>query len=133
MAFSFNKVFFIGNMVRNPEMKSTSNGKDVCTFTLAVNEGKDRDALFANCVAFGKTAELIDQHTAKGDMLHVEGKAIPNVWTDKDGHKHNETKFMIFGFVNFTLKNEKASQAKPKQDKKEESKPEPDEDGDLPF
>jgi single-strand DNA-binding protein len=96
-----NKVFVLGNLTKDPELRSTSSGQSVCTFGLATNrfyttgEGKkEQQVEFHTIVAWGKQAELIHQYSKKGSMLLVEGRLQRRDWTDDKGMKHWRTEIV---------------------------------------
>ena len=78
---------FIGRLGREPEMRYTTNGKDVVSFSLAVNrDGKKDESDWIDFVAWEKTAEIIAQHCHKGDLIGVTGNLQRREW-EKDGQK----------------------------------------------
>lgn len=78
---------FIGRMGRDPEMRYTTNGKAVVSFSLAVNrDGKKDESDWIDFVAWEKTAEVIAQYCHKGDLLGVTGNLQRREW-EKDGQK----------------------------------------------
>ena len=88
---SFNKVILIGNMVSDPECKSTPNGISVCRFRLAVQrktkaEGQ-QTADFLDVVAWRQTAEFVSKYFKKGNPILVCGQIQSRNWEDKDGAK----------------------------------------------
>jgi len=92
-----NKVQLIGNLTRDPELKSTPSGAKVCSFSLATNEtfkdaqGQKKETVeFHNIVVWGKTAENVAQYMKKGSQIYIEGKLQTRSW-DKDGVKHYRT------------------------------------------
>lgn len=82
----------IGRLTRDPQITYTAQSQTaVARFTLAIDRGKDRDgndkgADFPSCVAFGKTAELIDKYVHKGDRLGLMGRVQTGSY-EKDGQK----------------------------------------------
>ena len=87
-----NSVNLIGRLSNSPEIRHTANNQVVCRFTLAVtrrfkNQAGDYEANFINCVAFGKTAELIGNYVEKGQQLAVEGRIQTGSYTAQDGSK----------------------------------------------
>lgn len=83
---NYNKAILCGRLTREPASRATPSGMMICEITLAVNgRGKDKDTFFADCKAFGKTAELVMQYIHKGDELLVEGALKTEKWTCKDG------------------------------------------------
>lgn len=95
MAINF--CIFSGRLVKDPEIRyTTKDKKAVATFTLAVdNYHGDKTADFHKCIAFGKTAELIDQYCIKGSGLLVVGELHDNNWEDKDGKKHYDKQVVV--------------------------------------
>ena len=89
-----------GRLVRDPEIRYTSNNKAVASLTLAVDDGKDKDGerktQYIPCVAWEKTAELIDKHFLKGDPLTVIGKISVRSY-EKDGQKKYVTEVVVNG------------------------------------
>ncbi len=86
----FNKVILVGNMTRDPEIRSFASGGIICKFGIAVNhryrtqQGEDRDEpCFLNCDAFGKTAETMQRFTRKGTLILIEGRLKLDQWNDK--------------------------------------------------
>ena len=66
-----NKVILLGNITKEPEVKKSKSGKKYARFTIALNE-KDKTT-FVTCVAFEKTAELIENYFSKGSFIGVTG------------------------------------------------------------
>jgi len=99
-----NKVFLLGNLTRDPELKSLPSGMQVCNFGLATNRTyKDRDGNkqeqteFHNVVAFGRSAELVAQYMQKGRQLYIEGRLQTRSW-DQDGQKRYRTEVIVDQF-----------------------------------
>lgn len=88
---SINKVFLLGNLGRDPELKYTQNGKAVCTLSLATNEsfgkGSERQERteWHKVVCWEKTAEFCGQYLKKGRIVHVEGRIQTRKYTASDG------------------------------------------------
>jgi single-strand DNA-binding protein len=91
MAKSVNKVILLGNVGKDPEMRSTPGGTLVATFSLATSD-RQKDAQgnwqdrteWHNIVAFNRTAEIIRDYVKKGSKLFVEGRLQTSSWEDKD-------------------------------------------------
>lgn len=82
-----NNCSFIGRLGRDPEMRYTTNGKAVVSFSLAVNrDGKKDESDWIDFVAWEKTAEVIAQYCHKGDLIGVTGNLQRREW-EKDGQK----------------------------------------------
>lgn len=99
-----NKAFVMGNLTRDPEMRSLPSGMKVVSFALATNRSwkdkngaKQESAEFHNIVAFGKPAEIIAQYCKKGNPLYVEGRIQTRSW-EQDGQKKYKTEIVIDNF-----------------------------------
>lgn len=106
---NFNRVFLMGHMTRDPEIRHTNSQHAVCGFGLAVNrkfKGADGSAkeevTFVDCEAWGRTAESIGKYFAKGRPIFVEGRLKFEEWEGKDGSKRSKLKVVVeqFEFVN---------------------------------
>ena len=90
---SLNKVFLIGNLTRNPELRYTPSGAAVCEFGMAINRTytsnneKKEEVCFLEVVVWGKQAEACDKYLQKGAPLLVEGRIQMDQWTDKETQK----------------------------------------------
>ena len=87
-----NKIFIMGRLTRDPELRRTQNGTAVTSFTLAVdrdfkNADGTKDTDFIDVVAWRTTAEFVAKYFSKGRMAVVEGRLQLRDWTDKDGNK----------------------------------------------
>ena len=85
-----NKVVLMGRLTRDPELRQTPQGTNVCQFSLAVNRrfSKDNEADFIECQAWSKTAEFICKYFTKGSQLALCGRLEQSTW-EKDGKKHS--------------------------------------------
>ena len=83
-----NSVILVGRMAQEPELKSTTTGTSIATFTLAVDRrgGQEKQTDFVPCVAFGKTAEVIVQYIHKGHRAGITGSLQSRKY-EKDGEK----------------------------------------------
>lgn len=88
-----NKIFVMGRLTRDPELRHTQTGTAVASFTLAVDRDfKDKatgekQTDFIDCVAWRQTGEFVSKYFSKGRMAVVEGRLQMRDWTDKDGNK----------------------------------------------
>ena len=100
---NLNKVFLIGNLTRDPEMRSLPSGQSVASFSIATNRTYKRDGKqekqteFHNIVAFGRLAEIASQYLTRGKMVYVEGRLQTRNWDAKDGTKKNRTEVIMEG------------------------------------
>lgn len=85
-----NSVSLIGRLTKDPDIRYTGEQLCVARFTLAVDAGKDKDgegkADFPSCVAFGKTAELIEKYVRKGSQIGIKGAIKTGSYKNKDGN-----------------------------------------------
>lgn len=103
MAKSVNKVILLGNVGKDPEIRSTPSGTMVASLTLATSDrfqdqqGNWQDRTeWHNLVAFKRTAEIIRDYVKKGSKLYVEGKIQTRSWDDKDtGAKRYRTEIIV--------------------------------------
>ena len=97
-----NKVIIIGNLTRDPELRSLPTGAKVCSFSLATNRvWKDKagvrqeSADYHNVVVFGRQAETVAQYMKKGNSMLVEGRIQTRSWEDKNsGEKKYRTEIV---------------------------------------
>lgn len=87
-----NKVFLVGNLTRDPEMRSTQSGVSVCNFSIAVNrrfkkENGEQETDFLNVIAWRQLAELCAKYLAKGRKVAVTGSIQTRIYEAKDGSK----------------------------------------------
>jgi len=95
---SLNKVFLMGNLTRDPDLRFTPAGLGVTTLNLAVNTmvGRDdqgnpkEDVLFVDVIVFGKMAEAVGEYLKKGSPVFVEGRLRYRTWEDKDGSRRSK-------------------------------------------
>lgn len=100
---SLNKVFLIGNLTRDPELRVTPRGTPICQFGLAVNRqfkddsGATRDeTTFVDIEAWGKQGELVAKYLGKGSQCMVEGRLKLDQWEDKaSGQKRQRLKVVL--------------------------------------
>ena len=92
-----NKAIIIGNITRDPEIKTTPGGHSVCSFSVATNKTwldknnqKQEQVEYHNIVTWGKAAENVAKYMRKGSQIYVEGELQTRSW-EKDGVKHYRT------------------------------------------
>jgi single-strand DNA-binding protein len=96
-----NRAYFIGNLGRDPEPRTTRNDSVVVSVTLATpHVRKDGDGWvdtpdWHRLTAFGKTAEMLLRNAHKGDTMAVECVVRPNRWTDKEGQARYEVNLYV--------------------------------------
>lgn len=98
MSKSINQVILMGNLTRDPELRTTPGGQSVCSFSLAINRswqdqsGQQQDAVdYFDVTAWGKLGELVAQYLAKGRRCLVQGRLSQSTWDDKQsGQKRSK-------------------------------------------
>ncbi len=96
-----NKVFIIGNLTRDPELKALPSGINVSSFSIATNRVyKDKNGVkqentdFHNVVVFGRQADTVSAYLKKGSMAYVEGRLTTRSWDGPDGKKNYRTEII---------------------------------------
>lgn len=93
-----NRVTLCGRLTRDPELRTTTTGTSVCTFTIAVDRPRNKDGIkeadFLRCKCFGKQGESIAFYKRKGEMLAVDGR-IQNNNYEKDGIRHYSDEIIV--------------------------------------
>lgn len=98
---NLNKVFIIGNLTRDPELRQTPSGQAVCSFGVATNsfytdKGGSRQTRveYHNIVLWGRQAELANQFLTKGSNVFIEGRLQTRAWEGKDGQQRKTTEIV---------------------------------------
>jgi len=98
---NLNKVFIIGNLTRDPELKTLPSGTAVASFGVATNRTwkdqsgqKKEEVQFHNIVVFGRQAETVSQYLTKGSSVMVEGRIQTRNWDAQDGSKRSKTEIV---------------------------------------
>ena len=96
-----NKIFILGNLTRDPELKALPSGTQVASFGVATNRvwknkngEKQEGAEFHNIVVFGRQAEIAGQYLSKGSSVLIEGRIQTRNWEAQDGSKRNRTEIV---------------------------------------
>lgn len=99
---SVNKVILIGNLTRNPVLRTIGNGSVVCNFGIATNatwkdggSNVQERTEFHNLVAWNKLAEICAQILSVGMLIYVEGELRTRTWDDANGVRHHKTEIKI--------------------------------------
>ena len=101
--FNFNKVILGGRLTADPELKTTTNGNIVTSFSIAVNrrytktaEGQgNQQSDFINCVAWRNQAEFISKYFKKGSSICITGSLQTRTWTDQQNNKRYITEVVV--------------------------------------
>ena len=94
-----NKVILQGRLTAFPELKKTTSGTSVCSFTLAVDRSYKQEngptADFINCVAWKQTAEFVSRYFRKGQEMAIEGSIQVRTYSDQQGAKRSVTEVKV--------------------------------------
>lgn len=99
---NFNKVYLMGNLTRDPELRTTPSGTPVCQFGMAVNRiynnsngERQEETTFVDIEAWGRQAETISKYVNKGNPLFVEGRLKLDTWENNEGEKRSKMKVVL--------------------------------------
>lgn len=131
-----------GRLVHTPELKKTTTGKSVCSFTVACERdyapaGHERVTDFLECVAWNGTAEWICKYFGKGDFISISGRIEMREYLDKNENKRRVVELNVqnASFCGYRHPKERTEQAFSSEtpDEEPQSFPEQNADEDLPF
>lgn len=151
--FNLNRATILGNATRDPELRTTPNGKSVCSFSVATNRryvdasGETRDETqFHEIVVWGKLAEIATQVVKKGSRVYVEGRLQTRNWEGQDGNRREKTEIIAEDLIGLSQKSSgsgsfessstEATAEKPVKKVKKDEKEEVEDDinlDDIPF
>lgn len=122
----------IGNLGKDPEIRETGTGKKVASFPVAVSEKyKDQEnTTWFNCVAWEKTAEIIEKYLKKGSKVAIEGRTAFRTYEDKDGQTRYVTELVVNELLMLGDNAPRKETSEKPQAEKSDSQEEPDY---LPF
>ncbi len=113
-----NKIFLIGRLTASPTIKTTTTGKKVVSFSLAVSDGKDQSGQnltqYFNCTAWAKTADIIESYVQKGQLISIVGKLQNRTWDKPDGTKAYTTDILVNELEMLSSKGSNTSVDEPK-------------------
>ena len=98
-----NKAIILGNLTRDPEIKTISSGQTVASFSIATNRfwtdktsgEKKKNAEYHNIIAWGRLAEIAQQFLSKGGLVYIEGRLQTRSWEDQQGNKKYRTEIVV--------------------------------------
>ena len=103
---NFNRVILAGNLTRDPQLSYTPSNTAVCEFGMAINrrrrdrDGNNKDEVcFVDLIAYGRTAEVINQYMSKGRPILVEGRLRFRQWTNKEGQNRSKLDVFVESFT----------------------------------
>ena len=110
---SLNKVFLMGNLTRDPELRYTPAGLAVASFGIAINRAwtaksgeQKEDVCYVEINIFGRRAEVVGEYFSKGNPIFIEGRLQFNQWETKDGQKRSTLRVVAdnFQFIGVSAK-----------------------------
>ena len=110
---SLNKVFLMGNLTRDPELRYTPAGLAVASFGIAINRAwtaktgeQKEDVCYVEINIFGRRAEVVGEYFSKGNPIFIEGRLQFNQWEAKDGQKRSTLRVVAdnFQFIGVSAK-----------------------------
>jgi single-strand DNA-binding protein len=122
-----NRITICGRLTRDPELRTTSTGKDVVEFSIAVNkrikpaDGPDAD--FFRVKAWGQTASYVGEYIGRGRLVAVDGRLESRKYTDKEGNNREIVEIVA---DNVNALDRPREDAKPRQESRGKAKPAPD-------
>lgn len=103
---NLNRAMIIGNLTRDPEVRTTTTGQNVASFGVATNHSwtdksgqKQERAEFHNIVVWGKLAEICGQYLSKGRKVYIEGRLQTREWEGQDGAKRSRTEIIAENMI----------------------------------
>ena len=129
---NLNKAMIIGNLTRDPEVKTTPSGQTVCTFGVATNlvwtdasGEKQQRAEFHNVVAWRKLADICGKYLKKGNKVYIEGRLQTRDWEGQDGVKRYRTEIVAENMIMLDTKGANSGTGSRSKSQDEGSQPEP--------
>ncbi len=115
-----NSVTLIGRLVRDPEVRTTTTGKNVCSFSIAVNKRMkptdgSPDADFFNIVAWGNQADYVSTYLGKGRLVAIEGRLQARKFTGSDGSNREIVEIVAHSVQGLDRGKDDAAPAQPEE------------------
>ncbi len=113
--YTLNRIFMIGNLTRDPELKFTQAGTAVTNFSIAVNRNwkkqngeRQEETTFVRIITWRKLAEICNEYLKKGSTVLVEGRLSNRSWTTQDGQKRSTIEVIAnnIQFINIPRRNQ---------------------------
>ncbi len=99
---SLNRVYLMGNLTRDPQLRQTPNNTSVCNVGVAVNRqytdgggNRQEETTFVDMEAWGRTAEVMSQYLQKGRPVFIEGRLKLDQWQDRDGNNRSKLRVVV--------------------------------------
>lgn len=135
-----NRVFLIGRLGRDPEVRHTTSGSAVASFSLATDErwtdadgNRQTRTEWHNIVAWRKLAEICGQYLRKGRLVFIEGRIQTREWDDRDGNKRRTTEIIASNMQMLGGRGEADQSSEPSRQEEQNSMEIGISDDDIPF
>ena len=129
---NLNKDMIIGNLTRDPEMRTTPQGTAVCSFGVATNfvwkdqQGQKQEKVeFHNIVAWRRLAEICGQYLRKGSKIYIEGRLQTKEWEGQDGNKRQRTEIVAENMIMLDSKGANQGNYSPEPQVKKQTESQP--------
>lgn len=123
---SLNRITLVGRLTRDPELRTTSTGKDVVEFSIAVNKrikpADGADADFFRVKAWGQTASYVGEYIGRGRLVSVDGRLESRKYTDKEGNSREIVEIVA---ENVNALDRPKEDAEPRQESRAKARPAP--------
>lgn len=127
-----NKIILVGRTTKEIELRTLDSGKVTTSFCIAVDRRANKSTDFIDCIAWGKTAELLSEYVIKGEKIGIEGSLQTRTFEDKNGNKRKAVEVLVdsMEFMESKIQvRETTAPAEPVAP----AEPAPEEPGELPF
>jgi len=130
-----NNISVSGNLGKDAEMRSLSDGTPVLSFSVADSQGRDKNSIWWDCSLFGKRADSLKSYLVKGRQVTIIGNVTEREWVDKDGQKRKSYGLRVQDVALMGGKREENTQSERQQRSKPSSSESgfDDMDNDIPF
>lgn len=98
---SLNQVLLLGHVGNDPELRVTSGGTRIASFSLATSygTGETRQTDWHACTAWDKVADVVEKFVKKGSPVHVQGRIRYESWQDKNGQRRSSTSIVVTSLI----------------------------------
>lgn len=121
-----NRIILVGRTTKEIELRTLDSGKVTTSFCIAVDRRANKSTDFIDCVAWGKTAELLSEYVIKGEKIGIEGSLQTRTYEDKNGNKRKAVEVLVDSMEFMESKIQVRETTAP-------AEPEPEAPGELPF
>lgn len=128
-----NRIILVGRTTKEIELRTTASGKITTSFCIAVDRRANKSTDFIDCIAWGKTAELLRDYVRKGEKIGIEGSLQTRTYEDKNGNKRKAVEVLVDSMEFLEPKNQAPEETTAPAEPVAPAEPTPEEPGELPF